>query len=238
MKQTTWLTAVVMLAVGFNAGAGIIDLTTAGAVGGPVNGAIFEQSNFELSTGTGVFEPFVRLQSNGTEKGYNTTKNNEEWDTKQGLWTHPIQLSEIPICEGIFYKFELDINESSNQPKLSLDALKIHLADVGDLTGYGSNPDFGTALYDLDAGENNTVLLDYSLATGSGSGDMVACIPISALGTDGSKYVYLYSEFGSYTGSDEGWESSDGFEEWGIITPEPATMFILGLGSVLVRKRR
>jgi hypothetical protein len=141
-------------------------------------------------------------------------------------------LSEIPLCGGLYYEFKLDINEASNQSELSLDVLKIHLADAGDLTEYETNPAFGPALYDLDAGEDSTILLDYSLASGSGSGDMTLCIPVAALGVNGSKYVYLYSEFGAYS------ESSDGFEEWGVIVPEPATMLILGLGSVLLRRRK
>ncbi|MHC5185289.1 MAG: PEP-CTERM sorting domain-containing protein [Planctomycetota bacterium] len=239
-QETIWLAAVVFLAVSLNASATIVDLTTADAEGW-INGAQFIQDDFELSTGTGVFEPFVRIQNNGSEAGYNTD-GVVEFETKQGSWTHSIQLSDIPLCpDGDSYDFKLDINEASNESKLSLDALKIYLADVSDLDDYATELDTLIPAYDLDAGEDSTVLLDYSIGSGSGSGDMTVCIPKDALGTDGSKYVYLYSQFGIYTGTDEGWTSSDGFEEWGVLevtVPEPATMLILGLGSVLLRKRK
>lgn len=232
-NQATWLATVVMLAIGVHAGAGIIDLTTAGAEGW-ANGAHFIQDNFEKATGTGVFDPFVRIQNNGSEAGYNTD-GEVQFETKQGSWTHSIQLSDIPLCpDGDSYDFKLDINEASKEPKLSLDVLKIYLADVGDLDDYAADLAPLTPAYDLDAGEDGTVLLDYSIGSGSGSGDMTVCIPVNVLGTDGSKYVYLYSEFGIYAGTDEGWTSSDGFEEWGVLVPEPATMVLLGLGSVLL----
>lgn len=226
---------VVILLCAFNASATLVDLTTAGAEGW-ANGAQFTQDNFELATGTGVFEPFVRIQRNGSEAGYNTD-GAVEFETKQGSWTHSIQLSDIPLCpDGDSYDFKLDINEASSESKLSLDVLKIYLADVGNLDDYAIDLAPLTPAYDLG---DNTVLLDYSIGSGSGSGDMTVCIPKDALGTDGSKYVYLYSQFGIYAGTDEGWTSSDGFEEWGVLTtPEPSTMLILGLGSILVRTRK
>ena len=45
-----------------------------------------------------------------------------------------------------------------------------------------------TAIYDLDAGGDNWIKLDYSLNSGSGSGDMVAYIPNSLFTGAGSQY--------------------------------------------------
>ena len=51
----------------------MMDLTTSGAIQ-TYNGGIFEQIEaFATSTGTGVIQPFLRVQSNdGIERGYNT----------------------------------------------------------------------------------------------------------------------------------------------------------------------
>ena len=69
--RTISFAVAVILAVSLNASATIVDLTTAGA-DGLINGAQFIQDNFEKSTGTGVFDPFVRIQNNGSEAGFNT----------------------------------------------------------------------------------------------------------------------------------------------------------------------
>ncbi|MHC5139556.1 MAG: PEP-CTERM sorting domain-containing protein [Planctomycetota bacterium] len=253
-KRTIWLLAVVMLLLGLHANAAMVDLTKAGE-SGVINGANFLQETFDTSTGTGLFEPFVRLGigTRGVESGYNTA-GTLEFNTKSGLWTHPIQLKDIPeISEGV-YCIRLDINEAGGEPKddplVSLDKLQIFLAPVNDNTGY---PALGALVYDLDGAGDSEILLNYGLNPGSGNGDMVAEIPIAG---DGNQWVYLYSEFGgsTYNGplagwgdepgvstSDWNWEANDGFEEWGVIPdviPEPATMVLLGLGSVLLRKRK
>ena len=53
-KVRIWPAAVMMFAAALTASAGMIDLTTAGATAGPVNGAFFEQKTFDTSTGNYV----------------------------------------------------------------------------------------------------------------------------------------------------------------------------------------
>jgi hypothetical protein len=251
-KRTIWLVVTVMVAIVSNSNAGLVNLTTDGSSGW-INGAFFEQHVFDRSTGTGVFEPFVRLQigseNAGIERGYNTIKDNEEWETKAGKWTHPIQLNAIPVVDKDgtdYYELRLDINESGNDlaPLVSLVEMKIHVVSEavgGGLTNYW-NANFGPADWDLG---DNRVNLNFNLdnTPGSGGGDMIALIPVSALGTTGTDYIYLYSKFGTDSevhieGNEGIYAAGDGFEEWGVVVPEPATMIILGLGSILLRKSK
>ena len=194
---------------------------------------VFERYN-DPPTGTGVFKPFVRIQGKGIEKGYNTD-GSAEFDTKGGKWTHSLKLGDIPVSTNGDIQLLLDINQSQggNNRYLSLDVMKIFLADSGSLDNYGSG--LGTLIYDLG---DNWVKMDNTLfGPGSGTGDVRVTINIPEItGWSSNKYFYLYSEFGKYN------SSNGGFEEWAIavptVVPEPATIVLLGLGALsLLRKR-
>src|SRR5262245_40265485 len=67
----------------------VLDLTSPGAVVSS-QGVLFYQANPQ-STGTGVIDPFVRIQRTGTERGYNTDARPVEFDTKDAnQWTHSL----------------------------------------------------------------------------------------------------------------------------------------------------
>src|SRR5262245_40144732 len=71
-----------------------VDLTTAGS-SGTIGVATFVQTAPQ-PTGTGVIKPFVRLQANGLERGFNTDHsplNGELADIKAGTWTHSVLVS-------------------------------------------------------------------------------------------------------------------------------------------------
>ena len=178
------------------ANAGGLSLTTIGSTG-TVNDAMFLQFDPDPATGTGLIDSFVRVQAAGVEEGYNTD-GEVEFDTKTGLFTHSLMLSAVPLVgigEVDYREFLLDVNEGGgNNSQLSLDELKIYVESTGDLTGYPSA--FGTAVYDLDSGGDNWIVLDADLQSGSGSGDMRAWIPSASFGTDETRFVYLYSKFG------------------------------------------
>ena len=125
---------------------------------------------------------------------------------------------------------------------ITLDKLQLFQSPQGSLSSY---PNLGTKVYDLDAGGNNSILLDYSLNHGSGSGDMFANIPDS-LFDPSVPFVYLYSQFGD---SDD--YSDAGFEEWAVLkgstpppvneVPAPATLVFAALGcglGLVVRRVR
>lgn len=238
----------------------IIDLTTYGATS-TYQGAVFQQSSMQ-PTGTGVFDPFVRIQESGPrkdgyERGYNTD-GKEEFDSKETgghNWNHSLRLDSLAATtiDGVdYYAFKLDINEkgTAEGAKLSLNEFQLFLGNAPDLTGFQENTGFGSAsrlVYDLDASGDARIELFYRLESGSGSGDMIAYVPTAAFaGFAGAfQYVYLYSAFGRPNVADAG------FEEWAAQTggggttnnPVPAppavVLTLVGvMGCMLTRRTR
>jgi hypothetical protein len=219
-----------------------VDLTTLGS-SGTINGAIFEQVAVQ-PTGTGVFKPFVRLQGNGSESGYNTDSPDFEFDTKGpggSNWCRSLLVSDIPVVTrggNNYWEFGLDFDETNSDKGhlLSLDELRIHLESSGDLTGYPDN--FSTPVFDLNPnpGDNNWVLMDFRINTGgSGKADVLALIPWQPV--TGDPYVYLYSVFGVHEAAEA--TSDDGFEEWRVdpavsIIPAPGAILLGGIGVAFV----
>ncbi len=194
----------------------MLDLTTHGS-SGTVNGAIFQQSDAQ-PTGSGVIHSFVRLQTNAaTEQGYNTDGRPLQFDeNKSPVFTRSLKVGDVPLVSvgGVLYReFLLDVNQKASAPLISLDQLRLYVGDTPNATGYdattkqlaGMDP-----VYDLDAGGDNWVQLNYRLNSGSGSGDMTVLIPATLLGSDPGRYVYLYSAFG------ENRAANSGFEEWSV----------------------
>ena len=189
-----------------------IDITTRGATG-LGNGAWYIQTDPQ-PTGTGVIQPFVRIQNRFTESGYNTDYRPVEFDTKdQNQWTHALNIADVPIVTylgGQYRQFLLDINEGGNTTlqQLSLNEVEIYLGPTNLEHNY---PNLGTKIYTLDtSGKDRTVELNYKLNSGSGSGDMFLLVP-NSLFTGPNQWVYLYSNFGIPNGSDAG------FEEWAVL---------------------
>ncbi|MBI5837005.1 MAG: PEP-CTERM sorting domain-containing protein [Candidatus Eisenbacteria bacterium] len=229
-------------------GATILDLTTLGA-SGFIGSAYFKQVEHQ-STGSGVINPFVRLQHSDWEQGFNTDYRPLSGDlahvNSSASFTHSIKFDDFGVVdrEGTpSIRFLLDINQTGNSPMLSLDKLKIYAADAPDIHSNSSLASLGTLVYDM--GSDNKIYLDYSLESGSGAGDMFAYLPQSLVQPYAGKYLYLYSKFGATGGA---YATNDGFEEWASIdaangtpapVPEPRTLILLGGGMVgLVALRR
>src|SRR5919206_2867569 len=70
----------------------IVDLTGSNNTGS-INGAQFAFTT-QQPTGTGVIQPFLRVQNTPTEQGYNTS-GGTPFDDKAGIWTHDIQFSDL-----------------------------------------------------------------------------------------------------------------------------------------------
>ena len=197
----------------------IVDLINGNS--GTINGAQFDWTPAQ-PTGTGYIQPFVRVQANGVEQGYNTSGAPVPFDDKVGPWTHDITFADLQATTVIvgntsYFKLLLDINQSSNSPLLSLDQLQFYTSPIGSQTTENVSS-LGILRYSFSPGD--AVYLDYSRNNGSGSGDMFAYIPTSLFaGTSSSDFVYMYSHFGGT------YSSNDGFEEWARVVPEASTLF-------------
>jgi hypothetical protein len=211
-----------------------IDLTPGPGSSGTVNGALFEFDK-EQPAGTGVLNSFLRIQKTPTEQGYNTSNSDFPFDEvpPAGGFTRDLQFGELQQIGGD-YLFVLDINEpkGGSQSLISLDKLQIYISDTG-----GQNTtvlgDLGALIYDLDAGEDSVVLLDYANAPGSGVSDMLMTLPSSLFaGVSPTDFVILYSAFGDTD------FSQDGPEEWAHVVPEPGTGLLLGLSLLGLAWRR
>lgn len=216
----------------------VLDLTTAGATGSIGVGTYTQVP--QQPTGTGFINSFVRISaaSQAIVQGYNTTVNGTFDNVSSDEFDHEItvgQVGVITVGSGDVMRFLLDINQTGSDPLLNLDEVQIFLSTTANqstesFTGTGLVDLANAALvYQMDAGDvGNMVTLDYSLNTGSGSGDMTLDIAASALDpafaalgltTDVDKnaaFIYLYSKFGSDPNA-----NNDGYEEWAHAVGNP-----------------
>lgn len=253
IRQITGIVAV-GLSLGVVAAPAHATLTTIDLINGntgTANGTIYNWVD-QQTTGTGVIEPFLRIQDNSTleetkkngtvvpensEEGYNTD-NGTPWDTKAGLWTHNLLLSDLVVRNigGVnYYEFLLDLNENNNALDrfISLNLVKIYTRSTEIVGAPEDLSQLGTLRYNMDVGAEGdvTVQMDYTRNPGSGAGDMLMYIPTALFaGAAASDFVYFYSSFGNPYNTDAG------FEEWALrkapttTVPEPATLALLGLG--------
>jgi hypothetical protein len=241
----------------------IIDLTTAGAQStqaAAIGGTFLVQQIQPQSTGTGFIDSFLRIQQDGSERGYNTNIGTP-LDDKGGSFTHALLLSDVGVTNiggTNFYHFVLDINQNGDG-LLSLNQIQIFRAATDTLHTGLIEGSLGSASLISFAGAtevfrmNNTanpsayeIQMDYTLNSGSGSGDMNLFVNkafVDAAG--GGNYLILYSQFGSPSGA---YASNAGFEEWWNLrstpttpVPEPSAAQLLAtglLGLGLVASRR
>src|SRR5262245_35036337 len=163
MFRSTLLLCAALLLVGVASApaATIIDLTTLGssvtAAGATWNELI------SVPTGTGNYQPFERLQHNGTEEGWNNDLNPSPLDTDHA-WTTSLQLSSLQAVNG-YYVFNLDINETNSDTDrlISLDKFQLYTAATPNITGTSLSDLSGAATlrYNMDAGTDYFVALNH-----------------------------------------------------------------------------
>lgn len=217
--------------------AAVVDLTNSDS--GTINGAQFVFTD-QQPTGTGVIDPFLRLQASPTEQGYNTSAATPAgpFDDKAGIWTHDIRLADlqastVTLNGAQYYTLLLDVNEPHSASFISLDKLQIYTSPIGSQTTTNVSS-LGVLRYDLDGAGDSYVLLDAARNHGSGSGDMYAYIPAANFaGVSPNDFVYLFTRFGDQAGA----TSEGGFEEWAIVknvTPVPEMSALLPIVGLVV----
>jgi hypothetical protein len=245
---------VTMLTSGQAAHASIVNLIE--NTSGSINNALFFRADFDPG-GTGALNPFVRVQHDngpsnnghslsGREQGYNTSGRPVQYDENTDPnFTRDLLFGEVPIVivNSVAHKeLILDINEplGGTQRFLSLDQVNIYSSDTGGQTGLQST--LGDLRFTTGAGLNdNTVLMDASLTSGSGEGDMRMFIPLSNFaGVANDDFIYLYSHFGNYG---EDYRTGAGFEEWSVLpVPGPGVTALMVLAGAFMsagaRRRR
>ena len=160
-------------------------------------------------------------------------------ENKSPQFTRSLTLDQVPIVNvnGVSYRqFLLDINQKASSPLLSLDEARIFLGGTGNLTGYDTTCKTLAgqhSVFDLDTDGDVSVLLNYNLNHGSGSGDMFLLVPnANFANADPKSFVYLYSKFGGLQGG----TANSGFEEWAVKSTPPPVLPPTGSlsGSVVV----
>jgi len=134
--------ALVAMAAGANHQA---DLTGPGT-SKVVNGAFIAHVPSGDVSGTGLFDPYLRVQAGGIQNGFNTDApssgppaNRAKYFNSQPPYnandpkTVSINLARVPVvpCEGVpgfCRETFLDMNEAGNSPFLSLDTMDVYLA--------------------------------------------------------------------------------------------------------------
>jgi hypothetical protein len=247
---TAALIAAGMLAIASIAQATVVDLINndQGSFSNQYGTSIFKFID-QQPTGTGVIDPFLRVQASPTEQGYNTS-GGTPFDDKAGPWTHDIKFSDlqataVTINGTAYFVVMVDLNEPNGaKSTISLENLQFYTSAQGSKTTTDLSQ-LGTLRYSMDtAGGDNTVLFDAARNHGSGSGDALFYIPAAAFaGTNANDFVYMYVNFGNADNTTAG-----GFEEFTLVrnlapVPEMSALFpIVGLlvavGSTTILRRR
>ncbi len=234
-----------------------------------ISGTVIEDAIFipyNTGSGSGTYRRLFQMNGKDVVDGYNRDAGDSTFEasTPNGF-NELLKVGELVANNG-YYQFSLDINEPGSNPNkfLSVDRLRLYVESAAPYTT-DPNPlpktvtnltQLGTLVYDMDATADNSILLDYSLAGGSGSDDMTFLIPISRFsGFNANAYVYLYAEHGAQGTFLDGFENNaGGFDEWAVLDvsdkttrppvqymrpiPEPSALMLFGVGIMAMLRRR
>jgi hypothetical protein len=248
MNKELFLKAVVVATMGAvvlasRAVANEVDLTAAGTASGTIvadfgGPAIFERANTQ-PTGTGVFQPFFTLDSNGQtsttdkhlEQGYNTDNSSLPLDDLRKHWNTNLRLGDLGsvVRNGqTYFVFELDANETgvgNDNRFLSIDNIRIYTSPTGS-QNTSNIESLGVLRFALNnpnvisppgPASNNWILIDSTRNTplqpqsGQGASDMYAYIPTTMFESlDPNLCVYFYNFNGGHYMADGSLDSGTG----------------------------
>jgi hypothetical protein len=164
--------------------------------------AIFRQSAFETSSGTGQVRPFLKTSTNDTElTAFNTSSDSKPSTVTTNDFTRDLPLSWVPtvLIGGLVYReIRLDLNEPLNgtDDLLSLDRFELWISSEDSIPSLGNNlPNFGVVgdealVYQFPTNVTTWMRMDANLSSGSGGGDVFFYIPETAFGTAGAQCPY------------------------------------------------
>ncbi len=124
--------------------AAFFNLATPSPSSATIGNAIYEPILPTDASGSGVFDSFLRTQSDNnsvppfSERGFNTDAP-PTFDAKGGAFTHSILLSGIPTIarNGTLYRELItDINQSDSAPNINLNEVELWLTLNASITGY------------------------------------------------------------------------------------------------------
>jgi hypothetical protein len=170
-----------------------------------------------VGSGTGLYDPFLATHdsnangqtNDGVAEGFNNDATGIlDVDASK---TSSLKLSDMPIkvIDGVeYYEFRVDLNETNNVAGriVTLNEFKIYTStSPATLANFNNTTDeFGagfTKVYDLDAGEDRTLILRDD-NSGSGTDDYSVLIKVSAFGDvdPTTTYLTLYTNMGRQPG--------------------------------------
>ena len=245
-----WRVAVGLAWIGGQALAQVItgvdytQITTGGLVAQNVNGAIVTTAVGTSATGTGTFNPMLRIQGNTDTLEGISTDGTLSGDA-QKTWTMARSFSELATVgvsgnPSTYYSFYLDLNEpNSGDRYLSIDSFSVYArtgpstspsgASLTAFLGDATAPRLVWSLDTLDT-DQKTVVQDRALlvneaSSGSGTANLLVLIPDSyftAAGVASGDYFYVHAKVGAiglFTLPGSGtfnYNNAGGFEEVGI----------------------
>ncbi len=211
------------------------------------------------SSGTGVFDTFLKINARPMEHGYNTSASGV-MDNAAGPWTRNLQVGDMSMVQDLNGRYLMSIGLDLNEPNSagaryqSLDAFQVYVSPIGSQST-SDQTQLGTLIYNMDAVQDNALLLDVNRnsASGSGRSDLNIYLDLSLFAdVKPSDYIYFYMHMGG-VGLGEApqypnhsFTNEGGFDELRkdsslqsvSAIPEPSAALLLALAATGLMARR